>query len=195
MSFARAPSVLVPAAIAAAPALTGCKASGGARPAPPQAGDEQRARFLALLDPKGGEAMDARLRDLQGRVQRSPKKMEAWIELGQAWVRKARADGNPMHYLSASACADLALALAPGNRLALDLRGLVLLNDHRFDEARRLAQSVGDAEPDDAAAWGNLSDALLELGRVDEAARATQRMVDLKPNLPSYSRAAWLLWP
>jgi tetratricopeptide (TPR) repeat protein len=43
-------------------------------------------------------------------------------------------------------------------------------------------------------AYGTMSDALLELGRFEEAARATQTMVDLKPNLPSYSRASYLAW-
>jgi tetratricopeptide (TPR) repeat protein len=39
-----------------------------------------------------------------------------------------------------------------------------------------------------------LSDALLEMGRFDEAAQAAQKMMDLKPNLPSYSRASYIRW-
>jgi tetratricopeptide (TPR) repeat protein len=50
------------------------------------------------------------------------------------------------------------------------------------------------ANPEHPIPWGTLSDALLELGRTDEAIDAAQHMMDLKPNLPSYSRAAHLQW-
>jgi tetratricopeptide (TPR) repeat protein len=70
----------------------------------------------------------------------------------------------------------------------------VLLNEHRFEEARALSQSMVDREPDSPMAWGNLSDALLELGDFDAAERAAQRMMDLKPNLPSYSRVSYFQW-
>ena len=39
-----------------------------------------------------------------------------------------------------------------------------------------------------------LADAALELGDIDGAIDATQRMVDLRPDLASYGRAAWLAW-
>ncbi len=186
--FRASPIVL---GLIASAALAGCRSAEAPQTQAPSA---DRARFLALLEPKGTSKVDQRLRELQGRVQRAPKKVEAWVELGQEWVRKARDEGTPVHYLSSDACAEMALRLSPGDRLALDLRGLALLNDHRFEEARRLAQTVLEKEPEDSRAWGNLSDALLELGRYDEAARAAQRMIDLKPNLPSYSRVAYLLW-
>jgi tetratricopeptide (TPR) repeat protein len=138
--------------------------------------------------------VDGRIRELQARLQHPPSKAEAWVALGQAWVRKARSDGDPLHYLSADASAQMALRLSPDDRGAQDLQGLVLLNNHRFEEARALAQSVVEKAPEDAPAWGNLSDALCDLGRYPDAARAAQRMMDLKPNLASYARASYLLW-
>jgi tetratricopeptide (TPR) repeat protein len=160
----------------------------------PGAAIGDRARSLALLEPGGQLAVDARIRGLQSRLQTSPTKVDAWVELGQAWVRQARSSGDSLHYLSADACAEMALRLAPSDRGALDLRALMLLNEHRFEEARKLAQSVVDRVPDDAPGWGNLSDALTDLGRYDDAAHAAQRMMDLKPNLASYARASYLLW-
>jgi tetratricopeptide (TPR) repeat protein len=173
-------------------ALTGCQRTSQARQPAEAVGD--RARFLALQEPDGRLAVDARIRLLQARLKSAPTKVDAWVELGQAWVRKARSSGDSLHYLSADACAELALRLSPADRGALDLRGLTLLNEHRFEEARSLAQSVVDKAPEDAPAWGNLSDALTDLGRYPEAARAAQRMMDLKPNLASYARASYLLW-
>jgi tetratricopeptide (TPR) repeat protein len=173
-------------------AATGCHRNGEAPTSPSPT--EDRPRFLALRDPGGQDAPDVRLRELQARAQHSPGKPEAWVALGQAWVRKARGDGDVLHFLAADGCAEIALRLSPTDRAALDLRGLMLLNEHRFEEARRLAQSVVDREPQDAQGWGNLADALTDLGRYPEAMRATQRMMDLKPNLASYARASYLLW-
>jgi tetratricopeptide (TPR) repeat protein len=188
---AGAASTLLVLLLGGVPTLTGCQRAREA-PSPPRAGD--RTHFLALLDPGGQDALDARIRELQARAQNTPTKAEAWVALGQAWVRKARSDGDALHYLSADACAEMALRLSTGDRGALDLRGLVLLTNHRFEEARKLAQSVVDTAPEDAGAWGNLSDALTDLGRFGDAVHAAQRMMDLKPNLPSYARASYLLW-
>ena len=160
----------------------------GSAPAPRPRG------ALALVAPRGGTPVDALLQGLQGRVRRAPEKLDSWIALGRAWVRKARESADPGYYRSAESAARAALEIAPGSPLALDLLGLVLLSDHRFAEARALALEVIARRPDDAPALGNLSDAALELGRFEEAAQAAQRMVELKPNLPSYARAAYLRW-
>src|SRR5687767_14886307 len=74
------------------------------------------------------------------------------------------------------------------------LRTLVLLNDHRFAEAAKLSRETLARDPNDLVALGALADAELELGKLDAALEATQRMLDIKPNLPSYSRAAYLRW-
>jgi len=151
-------------------------------------------RRLALQRPDGNTAVDALLTSDERAVGLEPTKADLWVLLGQAWVRKARESADPGFYVNARAAADVALAIDPEHSGALDLQGLSLLNDHRFESARSLAQQIVDRRPDDAAALGTLSDALLELGRVDEAADSAQRMIDLKPNLPSYVRASYLRW-
>jgi tetratricopeptide (TPR) repeat protein len=109
-------------------------------------------------------------------------------------VQKARDSSDPGFYLNANACADAVLALSPGNRLAENLRGFSLLNDHRFREARELETQLLAQNADDPTAYGTLSDAELELGDVTAAEHAAQRMLDLKPSLASYSRGAYLRW-
>src|SRR5439155_10712632 len=101
---------------------------------------------------------------------------------------------DPGYYLHADACAEVALAISPDDPTALDLRALVLLNQHQFADAEKTARKILEKRGDDPVAWGNLSDALLEMGRTEEASRAAQTMVDLKPNLPSYARAAHFRW-
>jgi tetratricopeptide (TPR) repeat protein len=79
---------------------------------------------------------------------------------------------------------------APAQRL----QGLVLLNNHEFAKARDLAKQMLERDADDALSWGTKSDAELELGDTAAAIESAQRMMDLKPNLPSYGRAAHLRW-
>jgi len=168
----------------AAPASKAPVAESGATP----------AERLALAAPGGTTGADKAVEATQADVLANKAKDDAWIMLGRAWIRKARESADPGFYLNANACADVVLARTPDSRLATDLRGLVLLNDHKFDEARTLASEIVAKHPDDPMAWGTLSDAYLEMGRYDEATRAAQQMVDLKPNLPSYSRASHLQW-
>ncbi|HWA73546.1 MAG TPA: tetratricopeptide repeat protein [Polyangiaceae bacterium] len=154
----------------------------------------QKARQLALMPTRENALVDQRLAQLTALVRQHPQRLATLIELGRAWLWKARETSDPGYYLNADACVELALALAPGDRLALDLRALVLLNDHRFKDAYELAATLVERDPEAPMAWGSLSDALLELGELERAERASDRMLDLKPNLPSYSRAAYFKW-
>jgi tetratricopeptide (TPR) repeat protein len=179
------------------PATTPAQASSTAV-APPlgDKGDmgEKADLALALATPHGTAAVDVTLTSLEASAQKNPRKADHWILLGRAWIRKARESSDPGYYAHADAAARIALGIDPTSRTALDLQAMVKLNDHKFEEARRIADSVTAVRPDDPMAYGTLSDALLELGRFDEAAGATQTMVDLKPNLPSYSRASYIRW-
>lgn len=152
------------------------------------------ARSLALAPVQGDSPIDRMLAADRARLAQGAQDADAWLRLGRHWVRKAREGADPGFYLNAQAAAEVALFLAPDRPDALDLQGLVLLNDHRFEQARALTDRILAVHPDRATTLGLRSDALLELGRFDEAADAAQRMVDLHPDLPSYSRAAHLLW-
>jgi tetratricopeptide (TPR) repeat protein len=66
------------------------------------------------------------------------------------------------------------------------------LGQHRFGEARRLAQQCVQREPADAMAYGLLADACVELGEYKAAVAAVQKMVDLQPGTPAYARVAYL---
>jgi len=178
-----------------ASATASATATATAAPAPAAAGDRQStARALALAKPGNDSPADRDLERYQKGAQLAPERVDGWIMLGRTWVRKARESADPGYYLNANACADIVLDIEPDNRLALDLRGLVLLNDHKFAEAFDLAEQILVKDPDDLLALATKSDALLELGRFDEAVKAAQKMNDLKPSLPSYSRASYLRW-
>ncbi len=152
------------------------------------------ARRLALSNPGGSQPVDTTIVALQHSLDTRAPIADVWVLLGRAWVKKAREASDPGFYLNAKACADLALDVAPENRAAIDLVGVVLLNQHRFDDARDLAEQILRKSPEDLMALGTLSDAYLETGRYTESTRAAQKMVDVKPNLPSYIRASYLEW-
>ncbi len=167
----------------------------GSKAAGPQASAPRSAeKTLALAAVEGQSHVDLEITRLERSLRARPDDAAGWVSLGRAWVRKARESTDPGFYLDADACAKLALGQQPSFVPALDLRALVMLNDHRFEEARDLAQKIVDVHPEDPMGYGSLSDALLELGRFDEASAATQKMVDLKPNLASYSRASYIDW-
>ena len=174
-------------------ALVACSQSPPPPPAPASPPKSER-EILAFAEPSGTSAIDLELKTAQRRVTDLPKKADSWVMLGRAWVKKARQSGDPGYYLNADACAESALALEPQHTPALNLRGLVLLNGHRFPEAKALAESILARDSDDAMALGTLSDALLELGDIEGAIKAADRMLERKPDLPSYSRASYLRW-
>lgn len=164
---------------------------------PPQASAQKsaaRAQALTKFEGAATSPVDAQLKKAQQLAASLPEKPDSWVALGHAWVRKARDSFDPLYYKFAEASAAAALEIAPNHPRALDVRALVLMNDHRFEEARAIAQQIASAAPEDAMAQAALSDALLELGRYAEAEKAAQQMMDLKPNLPSYSRAAHFFW-
>ncbi len=150
--------------------------------------------LLATADPKGASKVDDDLRARIQAAQANPRKLDAWVLVGRGWVQKARNSGDPGYYLNADAAAELALELEPQSPVALTLRGLVLLNGHRFADAKALAESVLSRDGDDAMALGILSDAELELGNLPGAIAAADKMGIKKPDLPSYSRVSYLRW-
>jgi tetratricopeptide (TPR) repeat protein len=81
----------------------------------------------------------------------------------------------------------------PRSQEAMLLRAHVLQNLHRFKEsetlARRLVQQRGLSFD-----YGLLGDALMEQGKLSEAVEAYQRMMNLKPDLRAYARAAHIRW-
>jgi tetratricopeptide (TPR) repeat protein len=151
-------------------------------------------RKLALVNPEGTGPIDQKILKLEGMVTHDPAKVDNWILLGRAWVQKARQAADPGFYANANACADIALDLKPRYALANDLKGMVHMNSHSFREARDLMRTVLADDPDDLTALGTLSDAYLELGDYEMAAKYAQHMMDLKPFLPSYVRASYIRW-
>lgn len=98
--------------------------------------------------------------------------------LGRAWIAKARHANESGYYAHAKSAAELVLAQ-------------VAINFHRFEEALSLSEQVLAKDDESLIALAIASDSLYELGRLAEAVRLADKLVDLKPDLASYSPVAF----
>ncbi|MEX2236203.1 MAG: tetratricopeptide repeat protein [Dehalococcoidia bacterium] len=114
-----------------------------------------------------------------------------YTALGVAYLQKVRETGDPTYYTQAEGVLDKALELDPNNFEALTSKGALALARHDFEGALELGLKAKEINPDNAHNYGVIGDALLELGRYDEAFEAFQTMVDTRPDLSSYARISY----
>jgi tetratricopeptide (TPR) repeat protein len=148
---------------------------------------------IALLTSEGGQTVDGPVKRLQQEIREANNPAAKLERLGWLYVSRARARHDPGFYKLAEQAAACMEKSDRESAAALLLRGHVQQNLHRFHEAERAARRLV-AQRESPFDYGLLGDALMEQGRLDEAAAAYQRMVDLRPGLESYSRAAHLRW-
>ena len=147
-----------------------------------------------ILAPQSGDGkVDREIARLQQAVRNARNPNLLLERLGWTFVAKARQSFDPGYYKLAEQCALYLDSRQPGSHEALLLRGHVLHNLHRFKAAEPLARELA-TKRGLACDIGLLGDVLMEQGRLKEAAKAYQTMLDLKPSLHSYARAAHLRW-
>src|SRR6185369_12856283 len=113
--------------------------------------------------------------------------------LGWTFVKKARVTFDASYYKLAEQCAACMEASGAKGPDALLLRAHALQSLHRFNEAEAVARELVRTRerPFD---YGVLGDVLVDQGKVREGAAPYQKMVDLRPDLQSYARAAHVSW-
>jgi tetratricopeptide (TPR) repeat protein len=118
----------------------------------------------------------------------------AWSRLGDAYMQKARETMDLSYYGRAEASYRKSLALDPNYANALVGIAWVLSGRHEFEQSIEWANKALKVERNRADAYGLLGDAATEMGDYDAAYEHYQKMLDLKPDIASYSRAAHLLF-
>ena len=177
-------------AVAVAAILAGCGRAGST----PQAERPASPACQAALAPGGhGRPIDRTIADLQARAAQPTRKREVLEQLGYQFVIRARVANDPGDYTLAERVATCLDEEHPGDPAALLLRGHALHQLHRFAEAEAVARTLV-TKREFVLDYALLGDALMEQGRLTEAAAAYQRMIDLKPFYQSYTRAAHLRW-
>ena len=148
---------------------------------------------IALAPHEAGTALDQRIAEAQARALQARRPERALETLGWLFVAQARRTYDSDDYDLAESCASCLATIAPENAGAMLLRGHVLYSLHRFEEAGALADRLV-RERGSAYDYGLLGDVHLSQGRLSEAIQAYQHMMDLRPSLQAYSRAAHIRW-
>jgi tetratricopeptide (TPR) repeat protein len=131
---------------------------------------------------------DAEIARLQAAV-RGGAPLEA--QLAGAYLQKVRETGDPSFYVRADGVLTRALARGGDDPAELVAAATLAAGRHDFTGALQLAERARAAAPDSIGAYPVLVDALVELGRYDEAERTLQQLIDRKPTLAAYARVSY----
>ena len=131
------------------------------------------------------------LRAMQA-IEKTPNRAEGYNQLASAYIRKARETSDFNLNRNADDAITRSLAIEPDNYDALKLRAKLQLTYHRFAEALETAHRAQTFRTDDHDVWGQITDALVELGDYAGAVKSAQKMVDLRPDSSSYARVSYL---
>jgi hypothetical protein len=148
---------------------------------------------LVLAPLRVHEQVDREIAQQQAMVVRDSSAEIALERLGWMFVRKARVSFDAGFYKLAEQCAACLEARGLNGPDTLLLRAHALQSLHHFGEAEIAARQLVSLRerPFD---YGVLGDVLIDQGKVREGAAAYQKMVDLRPDLQSYARAAHVRW-
>jgi len=118
----------------------------------------------------------------------------AWTRLGDAFMQKGRETADVSYYGRAEGAYRKALAANPKSVEALVGMAWVDGGRHEFERSVEFANKAIALDPGRTDAYGLLGDAAVEMGDYEKAFEQYQKMLDLRPDVSSYSRGAHLLF-
>ncbi|MFE1912044.1 tetratricopeptide repeat protein [Streptomyces anandii] len=184
---------LATCALLLAVALTGgAVAVGAARDGAGAAAAAAPASSAVSPELLAGGSLDASIASLQAHLRAQPKDHDGWATLGLAYVEQARTKGDPSRYPQAEKALARSLRLAPGNDQALAGRAALAAARHDFADALTYADRALKQNPYSERALSSRIDALVELGRYDEASKAADTADARRPGVPVFTRYAYV---
>ena len=148
--------------------------------------------YLANSSSRTNASTDTLIGSLQERLRTNPQDWQSFSQLGLAYLQKARETGDPTYYQKTEEALDKALALRSDDYVSMSARGALALARHDFSAALEWGEKARQINPDRTYAYGVIADAQIELGRYEEAVETLQTMVDLRPDMSSYSRISYI---
>jgi tetratricopeptide (TPR) repeat protein len=118
----------------------------------------------------------------------------AWSRLGDAFMQKGRETADVTYYGRAESAYRKALASNPKSISALIGMAWVQGGRHEFEDSTQWAKKALALDPNRPEPYGLIGDAAVEMGDYDNAFDEYQKMMDLRPDISSYSRGAHLLF-
>src|SRR5436305_5576722 len=126
-------------------------------------------------------------------IEKNPKNFEAYNALALALSRRARETSDVTFYAQAQDALGKSFEISPENFDGKMSAFMLIHSRHEFPAALEKAKELNKKAPDDVMLYGFLTDANVEIGNYDDAEKAAQWMLDLRPgNLPGTTRAAYL---
>jgi len=144
---------------------------------------------------KSGEAKQVKKQfaDLMKIVRTNPADTKSRIELASLYIQEARVTGDYMYYdMAAIKYVNEVLEKEPLHFEALTLKSLLYLSQHHFAEGLALAEKARTINPDNAFVHGVLVDGNVEMGNYATAIEEADKMISIRPDIRSYSRASYL---
>ncbi len=130
---------------------------------------------------------------LQKKITADPLDTKSIIALANYFILEARATGNYAYYdKAAMKLVNGVIKIDANNFDALTLKSLIYLNQHHFDDGLAVAQQAKNIIPYNAFVHGILVDGNVEMGNYDSALACAQIMMNIRPDLRSYARVAYL---
>ena len=123
-----------------------------------------------------------RLVTARHQVAAHPHDVQAINEVASASLRRARETGQATYLRQAADALAIGLRLEPANFQLQKTRIALLLATAHVTEAREQAAALNRQTPDDVMLYGYLAEAGIALGDYAEAERATQWMLNMRPN-------------
>src|SRR5438093_2655962 len=148
--------------------------------------------FPRDVDPPLSSKAEMEIAGLDESIRQKPANPATQIRLGQAYLQKARASVDPMYLSKAEALFKNALQVNGGDFQAIAGMGSICLSRHEFRDAIGWGERGLAINPWSSELYGILGDANVELGDYERAVEFFQKMIDLKPQLSSYSRVSYM---
>lgn len=148
----------------------------------------------AGLDQVSSGALPSVIARLQDHLRAQPRDAAGWATLGLAYVEQARLTADSSYYPKAAGVLDRSLRVRPSdNEPALTGRAALAAARHDFAGALRLAEQALAINAYAARPLAVRVDALVELGRLDDAFAAVRHADRIKPGIPIFTRYAYVL--
>jgi tetratricopeptide (TPR) repeat protein len=147
--------------------------------------------YVAETSLRAGASTDSQIQALQERLKAHPDDWQSYSQLGLAYLQKVRETSDPAYYQKAEMALNQALKHAPDDYTAIGAQGALALASHQFLSALDWGQRARQINPSRAYAYGIIADAQVELGRYAESVQTLQAMIDLRPDMSSYSRISY----
>ena len=135
--------------------------------------------------------LDATIESDRQKVSKNPGDGAAAVQLANALMRAARVKGDASLAIEAEHVLRATLQHSSSDYLARRMLSVVYLSQHRFAEALTEAKAAQKLRPKDAWNYAIAGDALLELGRYEEAFDSFDQVMEHRPDAGAYARVAY----